>query len=690
VPKVIDFGVAKAINQRLTERTLYTRFAQIIGTPMYMSPEQAELSGLDVDTRSDIYSLGVLLYELLTGTTPFDQERFEKAAYDEIRRIVREEEPLKPSTKISTLGETAAPISEKRNSTPQKLQQFVRGDLDWIVMKALEKDRSRRYEAASSLAADVERFLNDEPVDARPPSTSYRIRKFVRRNKGPVVAVSAVVVVLVAGIIGTSVTMMWAIREKEDAYDARGEAEIALKSLQGELLDKSLILAWSGDLDAATHTINKAVHYAGACESWIPTVRGCAYYYQGNMTQAVREFESGIAMEPRNLSARGMLAVAHLFSGRLDVHRQQLHELQKYPPREDYEAYDVTFAAYSRIYVDPEGAAKSLRRTLEPEERRYWAIGRFVLAEALGHAALDSGDYRDAKSALTEIRKLESVLGDNPFFVLVSHFIHMVAIPLAERRGEATDALQDRGEELLRRLETLDVPLGRGSVAVHYELFRRDHEQAKKAWAGFTDWDIIRHHFAGALYWHNEIEEALDMLERHSAQEGPLSQIASAYILADVPERRGEALATFSKLENHKSWYVRAEALSILFLLGEVEQAEELAHDVLQSFDGEEFRKKIVAHLAGEMEGEQLLQFAGLSRKKRSDAHFHIAMRLLGEGKRDASIRHFEYCINADQINRGSFYWAKAFLTRLKDEASWPDWIEAKPTSANADPSTSE
>src|SRR5262249_38147888 len=148
--KVIDFGVAKAIGQQLTDKTVYTQFAQLIGTPLYMSPEQAALSGLDVDTRSDIYSLGVLLYELLTGTTPFDKDRLKEADYDEIRRITREEEPPKPSTRISTLGQAATTASTQRKSDPKRLSQLCRGELDWVVMKALEKDRKRRYETASA------------------------------------------------------------------------------------------------------------------------------------------------------------------------------------------------------------------------------------------------------------------------------------------------------------------------------------------------------------------------------------------------------------------------------------------------------------------------------------------------------------------------------------------------------------
>ena len=155
---MIDFGIAKAIGQQLTDKTLFTDFAQMIGTPLYMSPEQAELSGTDIDTRSDIYSLGVLLYELLTGTTPVSKEQLKQAAFDEIRRIIREDEPPKPSTRISS-AEAAPSIAAQRHTEPAKLARLVRGELDWIVMKALEKDRNRRYETASGFAADVQRYL---------------------------------------------------------------------------------------------------------------------------------------------------------------------------------------------------------------------------------------------------------------------------------------------------------------------------------------------------------------------------------------------------------------------------------------------------------------------------------------------------------------------------------------------------
>lgn len=184
VPKVIDFGVAKATNNLLTEHSIYTGVAQLIGTPLYMSPEQAEMNALDVDTRSDVYSLGVLLYELITGSTPFDSETLNRAGFDEMRRMIRETDPPRPSERVSTLaGKALSTVSQRRGVKEGVLDRTLRGELDWIVMKALEKDRTRRYESASNFASDVQRYLNDEPVQACPPSVVYRLRKFLRRRR---------------------------------------------------------------------------------------------------------------------------------------------------------------------------------------------------------------------------------------------------------------------------------------------------------------------------------------------------------------------------------------------------------------------------------------------------------------------------------------------------------------------------
>ena len=225
VPKVIDFGIAKAMNQRLTDKTLFTEFRQFIGTPQYMSPEQAEMSGLDVDTRADIYSLGVLLYELLTGTTPFDPERLRSLAFSEIHRLIREEDPHKPSTRVSTLGEAATTTAKHRRTDARALRRTLAGDLDWIVMKALEKDRTRRYDTANALQQDIRRHLANEPVLAGPPGAAYRIGKFLRRNRTGVAVVGAVGAALLLGLGAATYGFWQAERERQLARQAAESAE---------------------------------------------------------------------------------------------------------------------------------------------------------------------------------------------------------------------------------------------------------------------------------------------------------------------------------------------------------------------------------------------------------------------------------------------------------------------------------
>jgi len=223
--KVIDFGIAKALNAELTEKTLYTEFRQLIGTPQYMSPEQAERSGVDVDTRSDIYSLGVLLYETLTGATPVDPERLRSAAWGEWQKMIAEEEASRPSMHVAASLQTLGDVARYRSIDPEELSAVLRGDLDWIVLKALEKDRSRRYATASQLADDVARYLDDRPVLATPPSKRYLMQKLLRRHRRAVVFASLLLASILLGLVGTAMTAAWALRERADAIVARNAAD---------------------------------------------------------------------------------------------------------------------------------------------------------------------------------------------------------------------------------------------------------------------------------------------------------------------------------------------------------------------------------------------------------------------------------------------------------------------------------
>jgi hypothetical protein len=328
VVKVIDFGIAKAIGQPLTEKTIYTAFAQLVGTPLYMSPEQAGLSNLDVDTRSDVYSLGVLLYELLTGTTPFDKDALKKAGHDEMRRIIREEEPPWPSTRLSTLERgVLSTISEQRGVEPRKLSQQVRGELDWIVMRALEKDRNRRYETANSLAMDVQRYLADAPVQACPPSAWYRFRKFARRNKATLMTLVAVAAAM---LLGTAVSVWQAaeanrarrLADERLANEERARAQAqasyqkALDAVERMLSQVAIEKVTSPQLeklrrrleeDAAAFYTDLIVLNPRDARAYVK--RSQVYVNKGMLDQARSDLEKAIELDPENAEAYAQLGV---------------------------------------------------------------------------------------------------------------------------------------------------------------------------------------------------------------------------------------------------------------------------------------------------------------------------------------------------------------------------------------------
>jgi serine/threonine protein kinase/tetratricopeptide (TPR) repeat protein len=357
VPKVIDFGIAKATAQRLTEKTMFTQFGSIVGTLEYMSPEQAEMSALGVDTRSDIYSLGVLLYELLTGTTPLEPAQIRETAYAEILRRIKEEEPPKPSTRLSASKETLPSISAQRRTDPARLAKVVRGDLDWIVMKALDKDRSRRYESASGLAGDVQRYLDGDAVEACPPSAVYRLRKFARKHRAGLALASTFAAILLLAFVVTTLlairareaqvlALMEAVRAREAMEQARhqqnqasrsaADTQAVLSFLQDHLLAAARPEGQGGGLgrnvtirnavDAAEPKIAAAFKDQPTVEAAVRQTLGESYYYLGESEKAIREHERATELlkthlgpeHPGTLKSQSLLARAYLSAGRTD------------------------------------------------------------------------------------------------------------------------------------------------------------------------------------------------------------------------------------------------------------------------------------------------------------------------------------------------------------------------------------
>ena len=377
VPKIIDFGVAKATNQRLTEKTVFTQQGYLIGTPEYMSPEQAEMTGLDVDTTTDIYSLGVLLYELLVGALPFDPRALRRAGFDEVRRIIREVDPPKPTTRLSSLGQLAKGIAERRHTDVVSLAKELRGDIDWITLKAMEKDRTRRYASSSELAADIERHLRNEPVAACPPTSLYRVRKFVRRHRMGAGVAAAAVVVLIAFAATMAVQAQRIARQRDRAERV---SAFLVSLFEASDPDRS-----KGDRLTARELLDTGVARLGRELANEPETRaallhtiGSVYFQLGRDADAERAFEQALPFR-RTLSGRERLDLA-----------ETLNELGKiYFRKGDYVRAEAGFREVLDIRrrvlgADHPDVGKSLHNLATVADQR----GQLAEAEALYKQAL--------------------------------------------------------------------------------------------------------------------------------------------------------------------------------------------------------------------------------------------------------------------------------------------------------------
>jgi len=467
VPKIIDFGIAKATQQDLTDQTVFTLFGQFIGTPAYMSPEQAEMSGLDIDTRSDIYSMGVLLYELLTGKTPFDSKALLAAGLEEMRRMIREEEPAKPSTRLSTLqAPDLTTAARHRRLEPPKLVRLVRGDLDWIVMKSLEKDRTRRYETASAFADDVEHFLRHEPVNARAPGAAYLLWKLVRRHRTAFAASAAVALSLLLGL-GLSTWLFF--REQQ----ARQRSQAVARFLEEMLQGVGPAVARGRDTQLLQEILDKTVERLTTELKGQPEVQaelcntiGEVYRALGRLDEAEKMHRGARAMQPRNpahhpeietslndlayvLRDRGKLAEAEALQREvLELRRKRLGS--EHPEvAVALDSLGLVLRAQGKL-----AEAERFHREALALERKLPGTQDLPIAITLNNLALvlrDEGKFAEAESSLREAVVLEkrargeadptvAITQDNLAFVLLD----------AGRLDEA-EALEKQSLASLRR-----------------------------------------------------------------------------------------------------------------------------------------------------------------------------------------------------------------------------------------------
>ena len=671
VVKIIDFGIAKAIGQQLTEKTIYTRLTQMIGTPLYMSPEQAEINALDVDIRSDVYSLGVLLYELLTGTTPFDRERFSKAAYDEIKRIIREEEPPTPSRRLSTLGRTATSISKSRRMEPTQLAASLKGELDWIVMCCLEKDRSRRYQTAAELTADLERYLHQEPVTVAPPSALYRVRKLVRRHRIPLAVAVGYVLLSAVGVV-VSFILMQSAREQaqlarvqeEKAVRLNKELTSTLNRLRESIHQQAMVAALSG---------NDAV-FAGAIDDLgrLPDsdrerTRLTALHdlFSGRVTKAVDELEAMVAADDADVAAWAMLELAYDdFSLDLDAESLSSGRLKYLEPRTEFERMLAGFAV-------PEHGIKPLREL--SRDNPGWSIARAMLARALCRIAYYHEDSSKVREARAEIDAARSLRPANPFLVSIDLEVATTEYVFASRSLEATGEAQsakEACEKLVGKLqrEYPDYQFALRRVAEFYSAVG-DYQTALACWKRLlTEFDS-----SAALYYYLPIA----LLAKKPLEIDDESVFPHYFLYVDQPDKavRNTHMARWQKSAMGRAWNP-----PLLRMCGLELEAETAIRDALPLADTHApWIANVIRLFAGQIGETEMLQAIDSDRSQKTHHLMSLASYwLLKPAGRQQALDYLDQALAHDHRTGDVYYWSKALREKLLSDTEWPELLKTQ------------
>ncbi len=682
VVKVIDFGVAKALGQQLTERTLFTGFGTIVGTLGYMSPEQAEFNALDIDTRSDIYTLGVLLYELLTGTTPITKARLKNAALNELLRVIREEDPPRPSVRLSESKKSLQAVSMNRQMDPVRLTRLVRNDLDWLVMKALAKDRDAHYESAGNLAADVNRYLAGEPIEARPPTAMYRLKKIISQHRAVFVSVSVVFAVLLAAVIMSGWLAYRAIR-------AERETALVVTQLRETLTSVALNAVFRGNAFEAEEAIRSADE-AGAPDDLVRTLEAVAKLIVGETNEAIEALEEARRSNPDSIKTNASLFWAYWQGtkyGKMDEIRQQL-STQDWPEDD----YDKLFLAIVRQAAGDTATLKEMDRRLTDliKRRDQWGIVHALRSHNRMELGMEAKDLRYFERAAEDLQRAQERVPNSSFIQSGGMYTLNLAIDLARSQGQDCQKWLDRAVELSRKIQERPNDLTGQEHLARY-LYRVDQlDKARRLESRL----VISETGDRSPKWAMMFEEGrFDELESEllTLQDDLEMHINLAYLLAARSEAgHTEAEQIIRKIfteEHALTHYVLATEVPLL--MGRVELAEQLARTVPENCRWKMWRwwDYVIDYYAGEIDDVELLKRAGPFGNAGCFANYAIGMKALAGGNKAKAHEYFLRTVKLRTVTWYPYHWAKAFVHKLESDKNWPSWIPSPDDAVSDEPS---
>ena len=708
VPKVIDFGVAKATNQRLTEKTLFTMIGQIVGTWEYMSPEQAVLNQLDVDTRSDVYSLGVLLYELLTGVPPIDPQRLRSSGLAETLRLIREEEPPKPSTRLSSLGPAASAAAGYRRTEPDGLIRSVRGDLDWVVMKAIDKDRTRRYQTPLEFAADIENHMSDVPVNARAPSTWYQFQKYAKRHRALLASVAAVILVMTVALFSILSAKSEAIQQREIAEKASDQFQNqneklneAIRSLRESRAERILESALSGDMDHAEHEfrILELSHPSDSADTQLLLCKAIIDLFKSK-AERTRARDRLVEIGTEDLAVHSLLVASHFHAG---YEGDYWKEVSALVDREPQGFDEFLFRGFAFCWGIPDRAIEDLEEAKKRKPAS--AVTRVLLSNAyyrMAHHVIDRKQalaYAERAASEGELAK-QILFQDSPFAVaqrIGANAKRLSLSKLLKHSKKETELCRDDLIVAMREAEKLPYDPQSHFALLAANLVLHPDTLGDRAQFEIHDSAVdvsanervvvtameLQHH-----YFNEELKECLRLLDQSKNE---MIQSQSMVLLPDA-ESRSQSSPIEAIANDYVALLQRSNRLTpalngnadwaLLTLLGAETDAQPPAtlfhaflEQQLQHLQVAKDIEPVARYMSGDssVDPEILLDHATTNRAVTGIA-FWLGVDSLAKGHRLQAKAYFERAVEADFFELYDYSWSRIFLKRIEDP-NWLPWL---------------